>query len=109
MQNRPGSKNVCGCCAKTTLKMPDIHLTGHSDRSTDAAACGFSPELTRWRVCEGLSPNVLRYSTENRPNSTKPKDVAIFVTVTHPESADKSALLACDSRNIRRCRHGGKP
>src|SRR6266702_6084123 len=63
----------------------------------------------RCNECEGLSPNALRYSTEKRPSSTKPKDVAISVTVADLQSADKRALLAWDSRNIRSCRHGGTP
>src|SRR5438105_13706519 len=60
-------------------------------------------------VCEGLSPNALRYSTEKRPNSRKPKRVAISVTVTCLQSAAKRARLASDSRFLRRCRHGGAP
>src|ERR1700736_2039383 len=67
------------------------------------------PEKAWCSVCEGLSPNTFRYSTEKRPNSTKPKQVAISVTVTRLESADRRARLAWDSRNIRRCRHGGRP
>src|SRR5438132_12433741 len=55
----------------------------------------------RCSECEGLSPNALRYSTEKRPSSTKPKDVAISVTVADLQSADRRALLAWDSRNIR--------
>ena len=35
----------------------------------------------RHNVCDGLSPNTFRYSTEKRPNSTKPKHIAISVTV----------------------------
>lgn len=60
-------------------------------------------------VCEGLSPNTLRYSTEKRPNSRKPQPVAISVTVTSLQSAAKSARLASDNRNIRRYRQGGRP
>jgi hypothetical protein len=60
-------------------------------------------------VCEGLSPNALRYSTENRPNSPKPKPVAISVTVARSQSADKRARLARDSRSMRRCRQGAAP
>ena len=67
------------------------------------------PCEARCSVCEGLSPNTLRYSTEKRPNSPKPKQVAISVTVTSSASAHKSARLARDRRNIRRRRHGARP
>src|SRR6266849_2950219 len=63
----------------------------------------------RYSVCEGLSPNTFRYSTEKRPSSTKPKHIATSVTVVSSQSADKRARLASDNRNIRRCRHGGRP
>jgi hypothetical protein len=63
----------------------------------------------RLSVCEGLSPNAFRYSTEKRPSSAKPKHVAISVTFVSLQSADKRACLARDSRNIRRRRHGGSP
>ena len=49
------------------------------------------------------------YSTEKRPNSANPKDIAISVTFVSLQSADKRARLARDSRNIRRRRHGGSP
>jgi hypothetical protein len=77
--------------------------------SWTARLTGNVPGEARCSVCEGHSPNILRYSTEKRPNSTKPKQVAISVTVTSLQSAHKRARLACDNRNIRRCRHGATP
>jgi hypothetical protein len=77
--------------------------------SWTARLTGNVPGEARCSVCEGHSPNILRYSTEKRPNSTKPKQVAISVTVTSLQSAHKRARLACDNRNIRRCRHGARP
>ena len=65
--------------------------------------------VVRCRVCEGLSPNTLRYSTEKRPSSAKPNDIAISVTVANLQSADKRARLAWDNRNVRSCLHGGMP
>ena len=45
----------------------------------------------RRSVSEGLSPNILRYSTEKRPSSTKPRPVATLVTVPRTDCGPTSA------------------
>src|SRR5882724_2206282 len=64
---------------------------------------------TRCSVCEGLSPNICRYSTEKRPSSTKPKHIANGGKVVSSQVWEKRARPAFDNRHLRRCRHGGRP
>src|SRR3982074_1059883 len=82
------------------LLLHQSHCKTRSYPSTPKSKLSASPTVRvlpedGWcSVCDGLSPNTFRYSTENRPSSTKPKQVAISVTVTSPRSADKRAPLA---------------
>jgi hypothetical protein len=91
--------------AKTTRVVKKQRLS----RRFDLPTVRVLPGDVRCRVCEGLSPNTLRYSTEKRPSSAKPNDIAISVTVANLQSADKRARLAWDNRNVRSCLHGGMP
>src|SRR2546425_11908355 len=116
MQNRPALKIVAavaplplrrrGLCTVERITAPS---SAHAVAALDQQIARILSKPARWRVCDGLSPNASRYSTENRPSSTKPKDIAISVTVAELASADSSVPLARDSRDSRRCRHGGSP
>jgi hypothetical protein len=137
MQNRPRHNCPAGCCSDVTLKSRQktraqppqtqnravVGRPNHASWAETKNAMLVSRAVGRGRgaavtvlagnerdsVSEGLSPNTFRYSTEKRPSSTKPKHVAISVTVMRLQSADKSARLARDNRSIRRCRQGGRP
>src|SRR5437667_5575700 len=79
------------CANGGTLTQPDVlRSEGHAFVQVAVAAAS-GRGMSDAAFSGSLSPNILRYSTEKRPSSTKPRPVAISVTVADRPRADISA------------------
>ena len=87
------------CANGATLTSPDVFLRSEGHAIVQVAAAAAKAAECPTQRFGKLSPNILRYSTEKRPSSTKPRPVAISVTVADRPRADISARRGGDREN----------